>query len=67
VIAILCCGDLLVWLFVLLWRFVVRADFLFCNLHRYVSLQLTLDVRNWILCLFCTLDSMLLLFWGCVQ
>lgn len=37
-----------------LWRFVVGADFLFCNLHRYVSLQLTLDVRNWILCLFCT-------------
>ncbi len=40
------------------------ADFLFCNLHRYVSLQLTLDVRNWILCLFCTLDSMLSSFLG---
>jgi hypothetical protein len=54
----------------LLWRFaclivclfVVGADFLFYNLHRYVSLQLTLDVRNWILCLFCTLDSMLFSF-----
>jgi hypothetical protein len=47
-----------------LWRFVVGTDFLFCSLHRYVSLQLTLDVRNWILCLFCTLDSMLSSFLG---